>query len=218
MRFAFCSLFFILALALALPALAEDEVRYVKENFKISVRGNPSEKAEAWGVLTAGDKVTVTKISGGWSYVKSPSIEGWVSTALLVDNQPSVAILDEIRTENEKLKTENAEALSELEQLRNENANLKQLQDKSNDQTRAFITLMEKTNNDLPSLVTLKEDYDKLQQELSGKTKRLESLEKSASRDVFYTYLRWFFSGAGVLVVGFLIGVITRKSNNRRYY
>lgn len=218
MRFAFCSLFFMLSLALALPALAEDEVRYVKENFKISVRGNPSERAEAWGTLTAGDQVTVTKQSGGWSYIKSPRIEGWVSTALLVDNPPSVAILDEIRTENERLKAENAEALSELERLRDENANLKQLQDTSNDQTQAFMTLMEKTNNDLPSLVTLKDDYDKLQLELNGKTKRLESLERSASRNEFYTYLRWFLSGAGVLVVGLLIGIITRKSNNRRYY
>lgn len=67
-------------------------------------------------------------------------------------------------------------------------------------------------------MVTIKEDYDKLQQDMNGKTKRLESLEKSASKDEIYTYLRWFFSGAAVLVIGFLIGVITKKSNNRRYY
>lgn len=211
-------MFLTLSLVLALPALAEDEVRYVKENFKISVRANPSERAEAWGTLTAGDQVTVTKQSGGWSYVKSPRIEGWVSTALLVDNQPAVAILDQVKAENETLKEENSRVLAELERLQNENHNLKQILDSSNDQAQACITLMQKTGNDLTSLVTIKEDYDKLQQDMNGKTKRLESLEKSASKDEIYTYLRWFFSGAAVLVIGFLIGVITKKSNNRRYY
>lgn len=218
MRFACCSLFIMLSLFLALPVMADDEVRYVKENFKISVRANPSERAEAWGTLTAGEKVTVTKTSGGWSYVKTARIEGWVSTALLVNNQPAVAILDEVKAENERLMEENGRALEELERLRVENNNLKQIQDSSNDQAQAFTILMEKTNNDLTSLVNLKEDYDKLQQDLNGKTKRLEYLEKSASKAVFYNYLRWFFSGAAVLVIGFLIGVITKKSNNRRYY
>ena len=218
MRFVVCTLFLMLSLVFVLPVMADDEVRYVKENFKISVRNNSSEQADALGTLMAGEKVTVTTRSGGWSYIKTPKIEGWVSTALLVDNRPTTAILQEVNEENEKLKTENTQALEELERLRAENHNLKQFLDSSNDQAQACITLMGKTNNDLTSLVNLKEDYDKLQQELKGKTKRLESLEKSASKEVFYSYLRWFFSGAGVLVVGFLIGVITKRSNNRRYY
>lgn len=218
MRFVFCSLLLALSLLFALPALAEDVVRYVKENFKISVRANPSEGAEAWGILTAGEKVTVTKTSGGWSYIKSARIEGWVSSALLVDNQPAIAILNDVKVENERLKEENSQALNELEQLRNENKNLKQILDSSNNQSLACITLMEKTGNDLTGLVNLKEDYDRLQQDLNAKTKRLEYLEKAASKAVFYNYLRWFFSGAAVLVIGFLIGIITKRSNNRRYY
>lgn len=218
MRLRCCILFLTLSLVLALPALAEDEVRYVKENFKISVRVSPSERAEARGVLTAGEKVTVSKTSSGWSYVTTPHIEGWVATVLLVDNQPAVAILDEVKAENERLLAENSRALSELERLQNENHSLKQILDSSNEQAQACVTLMQKTNNDLTSLVNLKEDYDKLHQELTSKTKKLEALEKTASKTLFYSYLRWFFSGAAVLVVGFLIGVITKKSNQRRYY
>lgn len=218
MRLKLCILFLAFSLILALPALAEDEVRYVKENFKISVRVSPSERAEARGVLAAGEKVAVSRTSSAWSYVTTPNIEGWVATALLVDNQPAIAILGAVKAENERLMAENSRALSELERLQSENHSLKQILDSSNDQAQACVTLMQKTNNDLTSLVNLKEDYDQLYQELVSKTKKLEALEKSASKAVFYSYLRWFFSGAAVLVVGFLIGVITKKSNQRRYY
>lgn len=218
MRVRCCILFLALSLVLALPALAEDQVRYVKENFKISVRINPSERAEARGVLTAGDKVIVSRTNSGWSYVTAPDIEGWVATALLVDDQPAVAIMAEVKAENERLLDENSRALSELERLQNENHSLKQILDSSNEQAQACVTLMQKTDNDLTSLVNLKEDYDELRQELATKTKKLEALEKTASKSLFYSYLRWFFSGAAVLVVGFLIGVITKKSNQRRYY
>lgn len=218
MRFAVCTLFLLLTCLLAATVFAEDEVRYVKENFKISVRVSPSERADAWGTLSAGEKITVTKVSGGWSYIKNERIEGWVSTALLVDDAPAVTILNDVKAENELLKTENEQINHELQRLANENTNLKQILDSSNEQAQAYMTLMEKTGNDLTSLVTIKEDYDKLQKELISKTKRLESLEKSASKAVFYNYLRWFISGAAVLFVGFLIGVITKKSNSRRYY
>lgn len=218
MRVRCCILFLALSLVLALPARAEDQVRYVKENFKISVRINPSERAEARGVLTAGDKVIVSRTNSGWSYVTAPDIEGWVATALLVDDQPAVAIMAEVKAENERLLDENSRALSELERLQNENHSLKQILDSSNEQAQACVTLMQKTDNDLTSLVNLKEDYDELRQELTTKTKKLEALEKTASKSLFYSYLRWFFSGAAVLVVGFLIGVITKKSNQRRYY
>lgn len=218
MRFAVCFMCVISLLLLSMPAFADGEARYVKENFRISVRNGASDQSTAIGTLTAGDKVTVTKTSNGWSYVQSPQIEGWVSTALLVNSPPAVTILNETKAQNEILKEENITFARELERLRSENANLKQILDSSNSEAQACLVLMEKTGNDLTSLVNIKEDYDKLQQELAAKTKKLDSLEKSVPSSVFYNYLRWFISGAAVLVIGFLIGVITKRSNNRRYY
>lgn len=216
MKGALCIFAVIMVLFIATAAGA-DTVRYVKENFKISVRGSASEKADAIGALTAGDQVSVTRTSGNWSFVKAGKVEGWVATSLLVDDAPAVTRFNAVKAENDRLKKENDANSAELVQLRTENTNLKQILDNSNPQLKAYVALMGKTNEELVELVDIKENYKNLEKELAIKSQRLELLESAASKTLFFNYLRWFFSGAAVLVVGFLIGMLAKRGN-RRYY
>lgn len=216
MRFSFCAIAIIIILLLPAAVFA-DEVRYVKENFKVSVRNSASEKGEPLGTLTAGDRVNVTRISGNWSYVKAEKIEGWVSTALLVDTAPGITLYNDVKAENDRLFKEHEAITAEVAQLRTENVNLKQILDNSNPQLKAYVALMGKSDEELAELVTIKENYKELQKELAAKSQRLETLEETASKSMFFNYLRWFFSGAAVLLVGFLIGMLAKRGN-RRYY
>lgn len=217
--FILCALF--ICCALAMPVSAAEEM-WVKDTIRVSVRVNPTDKAAQKGLIVTGDKVTVTRNDGNWSYIKSVNsdLEGWVLTSMLIDKAPAIYVNTRLENEYSQLKETYDKDLAELETLRTENANLKQVLDESNEQTQAYRILMENTGNDLTGLLTLREDYVDLQAEMATKTARLEALENSASKAVFYNYLRWFISGAAVLFVGFIIGLIARRGggNNRRYY
>lgn len=207
------------ALVLSIPAQANDG-RYIKENFRVSIRVGSSENSEPVGFMTAGDKVTVTKATGSWSYVvDEKGLEGWVQTAQLIDYEPAIQRVSVVEADNAALRQEYERVNNELDRLRIENGSLRQLLDGNNEQTKACLVLLEETDGNLTGLLDMKEDFDRIKNELTGKEARLKYLEDTSSRAEFYTYLRWFLSGAGVLLVGFFIGLIVkRNNNNRRYY
>ena len=63
--------------------------------------------------------------------------------------------------------------------------------------------------------IKLKSKYTKAVSQLAEYTEKSELLEKELTKLEFGRTIRWFLAGAGVLLLGFLIGFATKRQRRR---
>ena len=191
--------------------------RYITDNIEVMVRTGPGMKNKIIAMPRSGTQIEVLEeLPTGWLRVRLPdSREGWMVGRLLTPDPPAITDMSAIRSENADLK-------QQIETLTEENARLKQeqenLQSALSDQTKtaeglkqSYEALKEKD----PDFLNLKASHDKVSEGLAKSARREEALEKKLEDVESGYYLKWFLAGAGVLLVGFLIGFRTRRSRRR---
>lgn len=79
--------------------------RYIKANGGLNVRNGAGTKYKRIKTLANGTKVTISKTSGNWSYITSPS-KGWVCSTYLVTTKTTTKIKNTVgKTKKLKAKT-----------------------------------------------------------------------------------------------------------------
>jgi SH3 domain protein len=191
--------------------------RYVTDNIEVMVRTGPGMDHKIIAMPRSGTRIEVLEeLPTGWLRVRLPDERvGWMVGRLLTPDRPTAALFSETKSENARLN-------KKLEMLTEENARLKQeqenLQSALSDQTKtaeglkqSYEALKEKD----PEFLNLKASHDKVSERLAKSARREEVLEKKLEDVESGYYLKWFLAGAGVLLVGFLIGFQTRRSRRR---
>ena len=176
--------------------LAAQEI-YVRGITKITMRTGPGVEHKIVAMLTSGSKLETIEYQRDWSHVKTQENKtGWVLSRFLTEEVPKTLLVEQLKEEKERL-----EAALEQEEEKNQ-------------------ALTEKNN----LLVDIEEKYKKLEQasadflKLSDRYKALVN-ESQDQKDQILTLEKnmnneeklWFLSGAGVFIVGLIIGLSTRK-------
>jgi SH3 domain protein len=205
-------------LALSLfPALGHTAQKYITDDIEVMVRTGAGMQQKIIAMPRSGVPVAVLEeLPSGWFKVRLPDgKEGWMVGRYLTEKPPAAEVISE-------LKSENADLRQKLEALTEENALLTQGQDdlpgalsekaKTAEGSKgAYEMLREKD----PEFLALKAYQKKASELLAQSTRREAALEKKAETLESGNYLKWFLAGAGVLVLGFLIGFRTRRSRRR---
>lgn len=207
-----------IALVLASSQLLA-ETRYVTDQLEITLRSGQSTKHQILRMLPSGQAVEVLEDDEESQYTRirtEQGNEGWVITRYL-DSQPSARerlAASEIRNVdlNARIKTiqnELQQAQAEIKQLSSTKSALdqqnQQLQSELNRIKRvsANVISIDKENTDLNAqLQLLQQQNDQAQQQISA-------LQDSTARD-------WFMVGAGVILLGMIIGLIIPKIRWRK--
>ena len=125
-----------------------------------------------------------------WVFVRlDDAKEGWVRKQYLSSDKPSRLKLEELQKTHGRLSTQSDE-------IRNENEVLKATNTKING------ALKEKTQ----ALEELTQRYNDLKQ------------ESDASSFQMRKYLVFFFSGAGILFIGILLGLVMKRQRRKSMY
>ena len=206
-------LFLILALCLASLSTAIAETKYVSDTLEITMRSGPSTGHKITKMLKSGTQLTVleTDRDAGYTKVRTGSREGWVLTRYLM-NQP--AAKDQLTEALETIKVMKAGASTaqtdlialrethqklqrEAKRLTNENQSLsKELT--SIKKTAANALNLDSENKKLSKdFLSLERNHQLLQQQS-------EALKDRREKD-------WFIAGAGVLIVGMILGFVIPK-------
>ncbi|KKK99449.1 hypothetical protein LCGC14_2632630, partial [marine sediment metagenome] len=98
------------------------------------------------------------------------------------------------RNENQKLDTELKTSSSDLKKV-----------------TDSYQTL----KSGSAEYLDLKSIYEKMAMQLDQQKKKAQNVEKELERIQFHKNIRWFLSGASVLIIGFLIGFSSRRQRRR---
>ncbi len=185
--------FFFLSLLVALLAgtATATEIKFVHfTDSNIPVRRGKGEQYKIIKFVKDGNQVELFKENGNWAKVRLQNgTEGWMLKRYLSDEKPPVEQVRELRKENEQLKTGNEKLTGELKRI-------KELQLAGSEELEKLQTSAEeKLALGLSECNKIKDEYNASQE---------------------FNKIMWFLSGAGVLLLGWLIGHFAGGSKRKR--
>jgi len=196
------------------PVLAEN--KYVNDTMKITMRTGPANDKKIIALLGVGQKVEVLKPGDGWTLVRlTNGKEGWVVSRFLTDKIPSDIELKVLKSKHKALMVKAVKMQEENSSLKAENKELstglasgrKKLQKTSND--------YEALKRESKKFLELQSKFKASSSNLAKQTKKADKLEDELTKVLWNQNIKWFLSGAGVLIFGFIIGFSTRRQRRR---
>lgn len=193
------------------------ETMYISDIVKITLRTGPGADHRVIGMLQSGQEVEVLKSENEWTQVNlTNGKQGWVLSRLLTADKPKILLLDQTTEKNKALTHQVSDlinknsSLTEINKgIENELAKLKKnLQETG----RSYETLQKES----AEFLALQSKYKKSAQKLDAQVKRANELEAEIGKLKSNQKIKWFLIGAGVLLLGFLLG-LSAKRQRRRY-
>ena len=196
------------------PVLAES--KYISDTMKVTMRTGPGNDRKIISLLRIGKKVEVLKAGDEWTLVRLDNgKEGWVINRFLTDKIPSDIELKILKSKYEAL-------MAKAARIKEENSLMKAENKKLSTEFSVSRKELQKTTNDYKALKTESKEFLELQSKfkaasskLAEQTKKAEKFEDELTKLLWNQNIKWFLSGAGVLILGFIIGFSTKRQRRR---
>jgi SH3 domain protein len=193
-------LFFVICLWGWASAVSAQEV-YVSGITKITMRTGPGVEHKIVAMLVSGTRLEILEYQDDWSMVQTDDQKsGWVLTRFLTEDKPLTLEVEKLRRDNERLTEAFEKSREENQALIEKNAALEGIEKKYRKLEQASADFF-KLDARYKALVTLSEEQQQ----------QIKTLEKNLNNE----QILWFLSGAGVFMVGLILGLSTRKKKKR---
>ena len=211
-----CRLLVTGAVILFLASMAHAETRYVIDKMQITFRTGPGNDRKILSLLNSDQQVTVLQSDGEWAKVGLPNgKEGWVLQRYLSAEVPCRIRIKDVSQTLKAVKTELEAVQKTNRQLEADKSKLA-MDLKETRQTLAKTKRSyEKLKKDAQGFLELKAKHDKTVERLSTQTQKAEALDNELNNTLKNKNIRWFLGGAGVLLLGFILGFSTK--NQKRH-
>lgn len=207
-----CFIFGLLSFSAVLTAHAQ--THYVNDIMEITVRRGPGLDYKIIKMIRSGHKLEVLGQEKQWSNVQLPDgTTGWVFSQYITDQKPESTAAKDLRKQAEQMNQEIQTLKTENQRLIKRNQELAGSLEKSQDQLEQIQKKYDSLKEDSKNYLNLKEKYEALKKSTEEKDQRIETLEQRISDAFFSSGLKWFLGGAGVLVLGIVLG---RTSGSRK--
>lgn len=209
-------LFIIAILLVLLPAVVHAEKRYINDLLEITLRTGQGIDHKIIEIVKSGQMVEVIKPGDQWTKIRRLNgTEGWVVSRFLTSNKPNILLLKELQEKHEAIMIRTDSQLEEIAKLQEDNKEL-----------RSKLTVSAKTLNDLNNsyetlkkgsgdFLQLKSNYKKATAQLTKQKQKIQKYEDELSKLEQRQIFRWIFTGAGILFLGFLIGLSGKRQRRR---
>lgn len=188
----------IVILGLAMPLQAKNI--YVRGVTKITMRTGPGTDNKIVAMLLSGTKLEILEYQKDWSQVKTADGKsGWVLTRFLTEEVPRALVVQQLQKENQQLETALGEARAKVGDLEARNLELTNIEKK--------YKALQKASADY---LKLDAEHKQLIKVSKDQKAQIQTLEQSLNDEEKL----WFLSGAGVFIVGLILGLSTRKKKN----
>jgi SH3 domain protein len=195
---------------------AHAETMYVSDKMQITFRTGPGNDRKIIALLTSGQPVEVMQSSGDWVEVQLPDGKlGWVLNQYLTADLPCDMAIETLRQAHSSLTAEAAALKQENTALKIDKKNLSEALTQNKQELHASKTQHDTLKKESVHFIELKAKYEKTVLELSNQKKRGDQLDKELSGALKSLHLRWFLSGAGILIFGMILGFISRKEKRK---
>jgi len=195
---------------------AQAETMYITDILRITVREGDGPDYKIIDVLESGQEVEVISSGDEWAKVRLPDgKEGWLIAKYLVLQKPGGTALKRLQenealfnTQNSALRSENNQLREEIKNIRLQLAEAKQALFVTN---KSFETLKASPE----SYVELETKYSEAEKKLYLQKNKIENIEDELTKLLRQQNVMWLLAGAGILLVGFIIGYSARRDKRR---
>jgi len=206
---------------LALAASAADaQARYVSDRLEITLRTGTSTQHSIIRMLPSGARLEVLEVDApsGYARVRTPDgTEGWVLSRYLMDRPAAREQLESATRRVDALTSRVAELTSQVEQLKSERNALDAERSGLGTEAEELRAELERIRRVSASAMELDKANRELRTRLAAAEQAGDELRMEVAELKRNTQRDWFVAGAGVLVLGLLLGlVIPRLRFGRR--
>ena len=181
------------------------------------LRSGPDVNNRIIASLPIGTRVTVTNVENGWAEVSLPDGRtGWTLERYLTDRPPW-------KFTAEKFSEEKARLENQISKIENSSSELEQENDRLEKKLASTKQDLERIRGEYEALKKgaanysgLQEAQDRLASDLPELTARLAEAQRTYDKLQSSSNLRWFLYGAGVMTLGWFMGLILGGRRRRR--
>jgi SH3 domain protein len=201
-----------ICLILLSTAVLAETKHYINDSMKITMRTGPATDRKIIALLNVGQEVEILKAEDEWTMVRLLNgKEGWVISRFITDQTPDSILLEALNQNHSALQAKAASLMEENKTLKDENNKLSHdlntTEKKEKDLSKDYETLKRESKQFLDLQAKYKESTSKLAEQ----TQKAEKYEDELTKLLWNKNIKWFLSGAGVLILGFIIGFSTKR-------
>ncbi len=208
---------------IALPAQLLAETRYVTDELVVHLRRGESLEYKILKMLKTGNAVEVLENRGEYMRVRAEDgAEGFVLSQYLTTAPPKEQVIAALREELQRLKEScgdsekvRASIAGDLQNAGQEVEGMRERLQTAEGELLACqekYTMLVEQSRDVLDVVSERDQLLREKQELAS---QLETARQRGAEGFQSAMIRWFLAGAGVLLVGWLIGSVQRKQRLR---
>jgi SH3 domain protein len=208
-------LFLMLAISVGFVVASQADTQYVSDMLVLTIRDNPDKEANILGNLKTADPVEVLETGNRFMRIRTQEgLEGWVQKNFISAGKPKAIIIKEMKNEISQLKAK----IEEFEN--NRDADLNEIRASSQHDKLKIEQLTEKYNTLLkeskPKIAALTGDRDKLKALNTELNIEVDNLKQDLDSNPKTKRIQFFLVGAGVLLLGFFLGLSSKRKKS--YY
>ncbi len=186
--------------------------RYVSDRLEITVRAGAGNEYRIIRMLNSGQQVEVIEPGDDWSRVRIPGgQEGWTLTRFLQSDPPARQTVQTLTARLEPLELERASLRQENERLIKMNQEIEGELKEAIKKFEASVAAHDKLREESSEFLEMREEHEALLSGIEEKNLRIEELEGRVTEQFFSQAITWFLAGAGVLLLGMLLGSRSKK-------
>jgi SH3 domain protein len=212
---------FVLVLASALPVAAD--TRYVSDRLIITVRDGKGPGAAPLTTIPTDEPVEVLEEDAQFLRIRTKEgLVGFVQAQYITKDTPKSIIIDRLEKEvdrlkgrMEELKAAQSPQAQELESLRERAQSLEKTLAETQSEVRSALEKYNTLAENSGRVVEITAERDLLQEENQRLAAEQATLEEENTQLLRRGMIEWFLAGAGVFVVGWIIGKVSRKQRRR---
>ncbi len=194
---------------------------YVTDKFQITLRRGPSTTHKITAMLESGQEVQILQRNDGWTHVRvvdgpAAGKTGWVLSRFLINRLPWEKQAKKLQEENRALKASLAGSESEWNRMQAREKELTELLEKTTQELETLQKEYAALKEGAADYLKLKEEYEKTRAALAQSQQMVKKLADENETLRFSHNIKWFATGAMVLLCGWLIGLIMGRQRKKR--
>jgi SH3 domain protein len=191
-----------------MSTIAFGQKSYISSLQKVTFRTGPGTDNKIIRMILSDEKITILEAGEKWAKITDKSgTEGYVLNRFLSKDTPYSVRYTWLKSKFDKLELKNntiSKALKDIKtQLKETNSSLQTSENSLKEVNGSYEDLKAGS----AEFLSLKKKYDQTLYQLKLKTNKVVELESKVNTH----YIKWFLAGGGVLLLGWLIGLISRK-------
>ena len=192
------------------------ETMYVTDVLLLKMRSGPGSGSDIVEVLQSGQMLEVVSDNDKWAQIRLPDgREGWVQSQYLTAEKTAALRLARLQQQFDANQNELAALRAEAAKLKKQTNTLQTELTQQRRQAEKATTDFKNLKKESTGFLELKNEHKSAVAKATEQSSRIIELEKELTRLETQRLVRWFLAGAGVLLLGFIIGLSARRQRRK---